>query len=407
MKEYSVFSCLYLLTLATSTTTASAAEWKIEPALQSRVGYDDNITMQSASNISSAEIDITPTAKFSRETARSSLSGEIGLNFRRFLDAAEFNDNNARLGITSLYRLEKAEMSLDLSALKDTTLDSELDQTGLVFDRIPRLSNSINPGWTWNFDPLTRMTFEYTYTDVRYRSTSNTAFVDYALQNGQLTVARILNERSTTSLTAGQTFSDSENNIQSRFTFLQIGASYRFSEILNASVVLGLRRTRTEFDNAAVPVLSGGIPLGFINVPGRSETSSNGSVFSLSLSKAFVRGDISLSASRDVTNTISGILVEVTRISSDNRYNFSETLSGDLGLSMVHTQTTDQSPVSPRLDTRYFTVTPHIQLSLSRFFRISVSYRYNKQARENGRDEVRNAAYLTLTYQWPKIAVSR
>jgi hypothetical protein len=45
---------------------------------------------------------------------------------------------------------------------------------------------------------------------------------------------------------------------------------------------------------------------------------------------------------------------------------------------------------------------------MKKFWSLSGSYRYRKQTFNDIKDDAtQNAAYLTLTYRWPRIAVSR
>jgi hypothetical protein len=113
-----------------------------------------------------------------------------------------------------------------------------------------------------------------------------------------------------------------------------------------------------------------------------------------------------VSASRDISNDINGFPIEVNRVRWLNLYRFSETLSGNLNLEFYNSQTNNTA--SQNLNRNYYQVSPQITWKFEQFWSLTGSYRYRKQTYDNTSDDAtQNAAYLTLTYQWPRIAISR
>ena len=403
------FICaLCLLAGPTITATATAAEWTIEPTLRFGGGYNDNVTLRPDDQVSSPEIDFNPSVRFGVETPRSGLHGNLALDLRRFTEESDLNDNNVRFTVTSYHRLEKAEFGLGASLIKDTSLDSQLEETGLVFDRVNRLQRRLSPRWSWNFDERTRLALNYTYTDVDYSNRENTAFLEFNSNSGQITLTRVLGERTLATLTMSQIRSSNESDVDSTVSSLQGGVSYNFSETVRGSLSVGRRRSKSEFNNSAIPIFAGGLFLGFITEPGRSESSSSGYVFNASLSKRLERAEIGLSASRNITNAASGFLTEVTRLGWNNRYRFARTVACSLNMSASRSRTTDDSSVTTSLDRDYYQVVPACDWNFTPLWRISGGYRYSRQTFGDSNDDaIRNVAYLTLTYRWPRIAVSR
>ncbi|MEE9493706.1 MAG: hypothetical protein V3W04_10065, partial [Gammaproteobacteria bacterium] len=217
------FTCLLAL-------EAQAAEWRIDPSVRLRTGYNDNITLTTGNNeAASSEITLKPSVKFSRNTADSSLSGTAGLNLRRFPDESGLDDDNANLRLSATKSLEHHDFGLDVDFIKDTTLDTELDETGLVFGRTDRTRQSLRPNWSWRFSERTNLSLSYTYNDIDYDDNNN-GYVDYLSHSGQLSLNRSLNERAIGSLIVSQTLTDSDNDVLSRVTNLQAGVRYQFSE---------------------------------------------------------------------------------------------------------------------------------------------------------------------------------
>jgi hypothetical protein len=396
-----------ILLLAACAAGVDAAEWKIDPTIQFRAGYNDNIRMNIDDKISSAEARLSPSAVFSVETPESGVSGDLRFDFRRYEDDSNLDDNNVRFLTNSYHRMERSELGLDLDFIKDTTLDSQLENTGLVFDRTTRYRVNVGPNWTYNLDERTNARFGYTYSDVRYNNTGETGFVDFHINSGQASLQRILNERTVASITLSHSQTSNDNQVDSKNTGLQGGGSYRFSETLSASLFAGVRRTKADFSQTSqIPIFLGNTLIGFRPLTEDVSRSDWGYTFSGGLTKDFLRGQTDLSASRDISNDINGIPIEVTRLRWKNLYRFSETLSGNLNLELYKSETNNNARNS--LNRNYYRIEPRFNWDFEQFWRISGSYRYTKQTFDNTSDDAtQNAAYLTLTYRWPRIAVSR
>ena len=398
---------LTILLLIRYASGLNAAEWKIDPTIQFRAGYNDNVTLRIDDEISSAEATLSPSAIFSVETPESGLSGDLRFDFRRFEDDSNLDDNNVRFLTSSYRRMERSELGLDVDFIKDTTLDSQLENTGLVLDRVTRYRINVGPNWTYNMDERTQARFGYNYSDVRYNNTGETGFVDFHSHSGQASLQRVLNERLIGSITLVHSQSSNDNQVDSKNTSLQIGGSYQFSETLSASLFAGVRRTKADFSQSSlIPIFAGDVIIGFIPLTEDVSRSDWGYTFSGSLTKEFLRGQTSLSSSRDISNDVNGVPIEVTRVIWSNLYRFSETLSGSLNLWFSNTESNNDARSSLNRD--YYTIEPGLHWDFQQFWRISGSYRYSKQTFDNtGDDAAQNAAYLTLTYRWPRMAISR
>ena len=402
-----VFRNTVTILLAACAAGVDAAEWKIDPTVAFRTGYNDNIRLSIDEEVSSAEVRLSPSAVFSVATPTSGSSGNLRFDFRRFEDDSDLDDNNVRFVTSSYHRMERSELGLDLDFIKDTTLDSQLVNTGLVLDRVDRRTINIGPSWTYNLDERTNARFGYTYRDVQYDDTDETGYVDFHVNSGEATLQRVLNERTVTSITLSHNQSKNDNDVKSKNTNLQGGGSYRFSETLSASLFVGVRHTKVDFSQSSlIPIFVGDIIIGFIPLNEDVSRSDWGYTFSGSLMKDFLRGQSGLSASRVISNDINGIPIEVDRLGWDNLYRFSETLSAELNLSFYQSETGNDARSSLNRD--YYDIEPRFNWDFQQFWRISGSYRYRKQTFDNtGDDATQNAAYLTLTYRWPRIAISR
>jgi len=398
---------LYIsLLLALSGQVAHAAEWKIDPTLRFKAGYNDNIRLSIIDNISTAEADFSPSAIFSVVTPTSGASGTLAFDFRRFEADSDLDDNNARFEVNSYHNLERSRLGLGLGFIRDTTLDSQLKATGIAFDRIDRQSITASPNWTYTFNERTQVSANYSYRDVEYKDSGDARFVNYTLNNAKTSLTRTMNEQTAASITLSGSRSDSDNNVKSTNINLQGGISYQFNETLSASLSIGARRTQTDRSQTSrVFIFSGNAIIGFIPLTQNVSNSSSGLTFNANITKTFLRGRIGLSASRSISSDFNGEPIEVTRLGSTNLYRFSEILSASLGLNIYRSK--GNSSFASSLNRDYIQIEPTFSWKLKKFWSLSGSYRYRKQTFDDIKDDAtQNAAYLTLTYRWPRISQS-
>ena len=261
--------------------------------------------------------------------------------------------------------------------------------------------------WSWDLHPDPRLIergrpdplpprFGYTYNDVQYNDTGENGYADYHVNSGRASLQRMLNERTNASITLLHSQTSNDNQVDSKNTSLQAGSSHSFSETLSASLFAGVRRTEADFSQSSlIPIFAGDTIIGFIPLTEDVSRSDWGYTFSGNLSKKFLRGQTDISASRDISNDINGLPIEVTRLSWNNLYRFSEILWGNLNLELYKSETNNNA--RSNLNRNYYQLEPKINWAFQQFWRISGSYRYRKQTFDNtGDDATQNAAYLTL-----------
>lgn len=340
-------------------------------------------------------------------TPTSSISGNLAFDFRRYEEDSDLDEDNTRFEIRSLHKMQRSRVGLDLDFVDDTTLDSQLEATGVVFDRNRRQRLSASPSWTYSINERAQLSALYTYTDVNYDNSTNTAYVDYTLNSARLSVTGNLNERSTGSITLSGTRSENDNHVETTNINLQVGASYEFSETVSGSLYAGVRRTQADYSQTSlIPIFSGNTLIGFYPLTQDITKSDWGYTFSGTLTKSFLRAETGLSASQDISNDINGAPIEVSRLRWLNRYRLSETLTANLNINFYYSRR--NNAIGNNLNTKYLQAEPTFAWRFRKFWSLSASYRYRIQTYDNTNDEaVQNAAYLTLIYDWPRIAVSR
>ncbi|MGA7800519.1 MAG: hypothetical protein WCC36_06880 [Gammaproteobacteria bacterium] len=395
--------------------TANAAEWFATPKVSARAGYNDNLTITTQPHSSVRELDVSPEVSFGRKTETSGITGQARIDARRYWGQSGLNTNDRLLNLHMYDNAERMGWTLDGNITKNTTLQSELNDTGLVLQRTPRLSRSLSPGWNYLISQKTQLKLGYRYQDVRYPDQATLVYQDYRINAGTATLSHQYTQRLQLFATGSVTYyRTTKNQLPARGEFdahydtVQAGASYAFSQTLNATLSAGLRRSTTTI-NTQNPVYAttpfGPIFLGYGSPVDVTQTGS-GSVLNASLQKQLQTGTLSANLSRNVQPTGYGGLVETDRLDLSGNHRLSVTFSESLDLSLYRTKAI--SSTATNLDRTFVRVEPALAWNMTRWWRLQGSYRYARQRYTNQSETAtQNAVYVTLAYTWPKIAVSR
>ena len=129
-------------------------------------------------------------------------------------------------------------------------------------------------------------------------------------------------------------------------------------------------------------------------------------MFNADLRYELETGDLSAQASRSITPYTNGGLILNERFGLMARHRFSSRLQATLALDWYRSQNT--SDFSANLDRTTTSLRPALLWKLDRDWSLSGGYRYFRQEYEGRiRAANSNAVDLTLSYNWPRYAISR
>ena len=154
---------------------AQAAEWLIEPTTSLRSGYNDNIRLDTLPENSVWETAITPAVRFGVAKEDRGLFGKASASVRRFSggsgrnSSSELDREDYHFDTNAYYETELNRFSGLVNYTRDSTLDSELDQTGqAISSRATRNRFTLGPQWTGTLNEKTLLDLSYNYTTVSY-----------------------------------------------------------------------------------------------------------------------------------------------------------------------------------------------------------------------------------------------
>jgi predicted porin len=196
-----------------------------------------------------------------------------------------------------------------------------------------------------------------------------------------------------------------------------VGISRSFSETLSTSWLAGYRETTSDTliatgfcigadPGAKFPGCEGGSPVQ--TGTGKDDNVNSGSVYSASITKLLEQGELSASLSRSSNPSSDGELLDTTRLILAGSHKFSQKLSSSLSIEYSNAETISRvSNNSRKTDEDFFRVRPKLFWKWHRNWKLAAEYEYTENQDRNSDTATRNAFYLTLSYQHPKISISR
>ena len=239
--------------------------------------------------------------------------------------------------------------------IKDTTLDSELEETGRIFIREDRFSHNASLGTSFNLTERTSIGLSGRYRNVTYDSDNNT---DYSKWSVGLPVRWLLaTQIDTVYISPGYAYSDSDANQAKSYNF-RIGWDHLTTERLTLRLSAGVRYTE-------IKDLETG------------ETDENwGGLGNLKLNYDFQTGSVLLDFERNLENTADGNQVDVSKVGLGLRWNFSQRTGMELKGRYYYTTTEGKTSDDT---TEYFEAGPNLFYKLTENHKIFIAYDYSHE----------------------------
>ena len=409
------------------TLSAEAAEWLIEPKISLRGGYNDNIRLDTGPEDSVWEKAIEPSVRFGVAKEDRGLFGKAYASVRRFSGGSGRNSSSVldredyHFDTDAYYATERNRFSGLVNYTRDSTLDSELDQTGQALSsRATREIITLGPRWIHTLNETTQLDTSYSFTTVSYADEENfQRLIEYDYHQLSAALVHQLTPQLQGTLSTAYSSYQPDTGFDSDTTNIQVGISRSFSETLSTSWLAGYRETKADTliatgfclgadPGANFPGCKGGSPVQTGTT--KDDDTSSGSVFSASITKLLEKGEISANLSRSSNPSSDGELLDTTRLILAGDYKFSEKLRSSLSISYSNAETISRvSNALRKTDEDIFRVRPKIYWKWSQQWQLAAEYEYAEREDKDrfSGTATRNAFYLTLSYQQPKISISR
>ena len=364
---------------------AVARDVTVVPSITLRGEYDDNVYFTRTDEISDYLAIISPALTLDYASELLNLKAQGIVDVLRYVDEKDINTENQRYTIDGGYRLkERWNLSGNISYIKDTTLDSELEETGIVYVRENRERFNTGAGLLYQVSELSNMVIDYAYSKTDY---DEIGLEDYNTNNVSLSYNRRFNDGIdvfTIRPSFGRWSSDNSDVDGYRLNF---GWTHIPSETYRLRVFLGGRYTEQDYKD------------------GRDNTSNWGGVADINLQKRAETYSVLIGAGSDIylrpdTNELN----QVYKIYCNLTRRVTERFSAGVNSRLSLTQPDDADAINDK-EIWYFTVTPSLSYRLTENHSLRLSYSYQQQYDRNIEDDpriARNRVWLSLNFNFPK-----
>lgn len=375
-----------LLAAAVCATPTYSAEWSIEPAVSLRSQYDDNIRLTRSAHESVAGLWLSPQVKLNYESEIALLSGSGALNIQRYSRDSALDTTDTLLHLIGRHKYETGSYGLTVDYVKDTTLESELQQTGQVQVRTPRRSLNVGPDSMLRVTERMDLAAGYRYSDVTYDNAPPFGLFDYRFHTLYSTL-----EYKVTQL----------DEATASLSYSRYDPSNSTLRLNDASFLLGYKRSLSETVQSFVSA-------GIVNIsgPGAPTGATKRAVGNASLDQQYERGTLGIRLSREIEPSGSGSLALVNRAAIASSFRPLESVSLFLDGAIYRTTYVGFVPASG--ESTYFQAEPRVTWTFMRDWSLQAGYVYRHlKDRTEPSAATGNLVYVSLGYNWPKLAASR
>lgn len=370
-------------------SSVSAREWYVQPDVTLRLEADDNLLLRVDDSDDVFGLRASFFADYGTRTEASEINFTTSVDVYQYWGQDNLDRVNVNWGEQSHFQItERSKIGLDAAYVRDNSITSELDVTGLTQDPIPRDMFNLAPHWSYSLTELQFIETKYRHQEVTYDNTGvNTSLINYKTDSINFSYLYQWREDLQFFVAFGSLWyqvSNFDRDIQNYN--VNAGLDYRYSETLNVNFMAGVRFSSSQSNFNGLQI----------------EDSTIGSVFSLGLQKQFELGSLSMSYSRDISPSGAGELLQVDRFQVNSSYDLTAHLVVSLGAGV---NITDSDNDQGRT---YYFVEPQLSWQFSRYMSMSGAYRFRMQEYDN-RDgnAISNGVFMSLHYQWDQFSNNR
>ena len=371
-----------------------AAEWSLLPSIGVKGVYNSNLLLTPLPHDATYGFWVSPAAEFAGKTERLEVSSRIAADFVSYYGGEETHFFNVFFPLTLRYKTEKDLLDFSGGFIRDNTLMSELQTTGLVLRFTQRNQWTANPSWTRNITEKLSIQSGLQLSNTTYEDGLSLGLVDYQLFGGSGGLLYQMTERDQIQLTGSYMNFHTTNApapFRASFPGVNLSLTHAFTETLTGTAYGGPR-----FVSSSTQTVSDNI-----------KAQSTVWLFGASLTKKFEeRTSIQVNMAREIVPSGFGLLFQTDRAGLTVAHELSETLTASFnGSGYIVSGITERASGGTIPESRYFSATPMIAWKFLEWWKLELSYTYGRREVDGSLDAaMSNATMFMLTYYPPKLS---
>jgi hypothetical protein len=360
-----------------------AGQVDLVPSLETRITYDDNIDYNQSDEIDDFSVDIIPKLELQYLTENLKLSTNGKAEIQRYFTETDFDTENYLVGVDSEYRMsERWNFLGNFEFREDETIDSQLEETGQVFDRDTRTRYDAETGLRYRISELTTAGPNFFYRRTDFDSKDN---VDWDLYTISFPVSKNFKnqvDRMTIEPAYSRFDSDKEEGDDYR---LSLDWHHEYSKTFRSKIYVGGRYTKTDEKNVDEDDT-------LLDWFARLDFTQFGETY---------RSDFSFL--KELRGNTTGNIIEVYRIRARLDKRFKERFGMKFSGSLYYSDTVSDNVAGDLI--RFFELIPSLYFLITPDHSINLTYTYQNQKEFDnpGNPETqRNMVWLGLILKFPK-----
>ncbi len=378
-----VAAAILLVAIAALPSTAFAAEWYVESRLQTQLSYDSNLRLSPDDEISTFGGALSPELRFGRRTEALDLSLFSRTDFNGYTNDTSLSSVDQKVAIDASYLTQLGKFGLTADYVRDTTLVSEVTDTGDLTEaaRVERVD--VLPSWSYELTERDTLDLGAGFLQNEYHTDSLT---DYQFYTGQAGWTHELSEITSLQTVGyyGHYVADDSVDTRADIYGMTIGATHQFSEQFSVQAAAGPEYVVTKADD-----FSGG----------RDTETDLG--YRLDLGITYLMDELTrleVTGSRKTEPSGSGDTVTRDRVAVALTRQITELFSLRFDGAVLQNDSTSTG----NLNRLYYQLQPSAIWRLDRDWDLNASYRFRSQDFDDRNTADSHAVFLTVTYRLPR-----
>lgn len=355
--------------MALTVGPAQAEGWFWQNNARVFTEQNDNIHLSTTNVVDAANIGVSAQSSISLESETSRAAITPSVSYRQYSSDQDLDHGSAGLDLDLVKVYERTQVGMTGGYTRNTTLTSELEDSGRLQTKIDRNNIKLQPFVRYKITPLSGIKLGMSYHLADYVDGEAKGYYDYDQQQVNLAYELDMTRRDllTATLFASQYSADALNN-DTQTTGLELGWQHRFSENTDSIVSAGGYQLDSEFT-------SGGTVF---------EDSSNGALFQVTLNHKSPLNRFTVGGSSRLEPSSLGIVRRNHRFDASVTHLFTERVSASLGAVALRVDSTDDRYSGDDRD--YHALDTSVAWNLDALWRLRAGYRYAKQQYDNDND---------------------
>ena len=377
ISDYLLLAVCFLV--CSFSSPAKAQNLNMIPSLEVTGGYNDNILFNNTEAVADYYTSLKPMLNIEMATERYDLNIVGYTELYRYRDENDLDYETYRLGANGRHQMtERLSLSGEVTFISDTTLESELEETGRIVSREDRERGHGETGLSFDLSEVSQIGLEYRYQSTEYESDDR---IDRVAHRFQIPYRQWFNDRlDQLTLQPSYTRTETEDNREIDYYKLSVGWTHVFSKTLRMRNFIGYQYTVTTSDDDQDSSRSGSADLSIIQT---------GELFSFRLG---LRSNIYVD--------VDGSVDEVDRIYCRVKRNLTEKLSAQFYGSVYINRPLEEYSSA---DSVFYDLEPELSYQITESHSLNTFYRYSYEVDQTVSEDqvsVRNVVEVYVLFQF-------